>query len=379
MVEVASWITLNFFTSFLLVLLLIFQNKSARLQKGRKYSAILKCTLVLLLSESIGRIGETYPNDFLIFAQIGYFIIFLLDPVDILFAVYYMDCWMNDGNTKPRAIFRIAFELFAVTNFVLVFLATVFKKKWFYYFEDGVYYRGEFFYPRAILLMIFICLLVVYAIAFRNNIMSEYKQAVLFLPAFSFIGSVLQVFLAELDTTYAGISLGCLILFFFYQSRDVNVDYLSGLLNRRGLDIKMQDMVKNAASTGRDFTAVMIDIDNFKEINDSLGHDEGDKAIKVVADILVDIFGENAYIGRFGGDEFCIVVEEASKYEVSKKIDILRTHVAKASRKHGWPNGVDVSCGFEEYYHASGMSAKEFQQIIDRLMYHEKQRHHASL
>ena len=379
MVEVASWITLNFFTSFLLVLLLIFQNKSARLQKGRKYSAILKCTLVLLLSESIGRIGETYPNDFLIFAQIGYFIIFLLDPVDILFAVYYMDCWMDDGNKKLRTTFRIAFEIFAVTNFVLVFLATVFKKKWFYYFEDGVYYRGEFFYPRAILLMIFICLLVVYAIAFRNNIMSEYKQAVLFLPAFSFIGSVLQVFLAELDTTYAGISLGCLILFFFYQSRDVNVDYLSGLLNRRGLDIKMQDMVKNAASTGRDFTAVMIDIDNFKEINDSLGHDAGDKAIKVVADILVDIFGENAYIGRFGGDEFCIVVEEASKYEVSKKIDILHTHVAKASRKHGWPSGVDVSCGFEEYYHASGMSAKEFQQIIDRLMYNEKQRHHASL
>ena len=379
MVEVASWITLNFFTSFLLVLLLIFQNKSARLQKGRKYSAILKCTLVLLLSESIGRIGETYPNDFLIFAQIGYFIIFLLDPVDILFAVYYMDCWMDDGNKKLRTTFRIAFEIFAVTNFVLVFLATVFKKKWFYYFEDGVYYRGEFFYPRAILLMIFICLLVVYSIAFRNNIMSEYKQAVLFLPAFAFIGSVLQVFLAELDTTYAGISLGCLILFFFYQSRDVNVDYLSGLLNRRGLDIKMQDMVKNAASTGRDFTAVMIDIDNFKEINDSLGHDEGDKAIKVVADILVDIFGENAYIGRFGGDEFCIVVEEASKYEVSKKIDILHTHVAKASRKHGWPSGVDVSCGFEEYYHASGMSAKEFQQIIDRLMYNEKQRHHASL
>lgn len=379
MVEVASWITLNFFTSFLLVLLLIFQNKSSRLQKGRKYSAILKCTLVLLLSESIGRIGETYPNDFLIFAQIGYFIIFLLDPVDILFAVYYMDCWMDDGNKKPRATFRIAFEIFAVTNFVLVFLATVFKTKWFYYFEDSVYYRGEFFYPRAILLMIFICLLVVYAIAFRNNIMSEYKQAVLFLPAFAFIGSVLQVFLAELDTTYAGISLGCLILFFFYQSRDVNVDYLSGLLNRRGLDIKMQDMVKNAASTGRDFTAVMIDIDNFKEINDSLGHDAGDKAIKVVADILVDIFGENAYIGRFGGDEFCIVVEEASKYEVSKKIDILHTHVAKASRKHGWPNGVDVSCGFEEYYHASGMSAKEFQQIIDRLMYNEKQRHHASL
>ena len=376
MVEVASWVTLNFFTSFLLILLLIFQNKSSRLQKGRKYSAILKCTLILLISESIGRIGETYPDHLLFLAQIGYWVIFLLDPMDILFAIYYMDFWMDEGNKKARIAFRIAFELFAVTNFLLVFFATVFRTKWFFYFEDGVYYRGDFFYPRAITLMIFICMLVVYSIAFRKNIMSEYKQAVLFLPALAFIGSILQVFLAELDTTYAGISLGCLILFFFYQSRDVNVDYLSGLLNRRGLDIKLQEMVKNAATSGRDFTAIMVDVDNFKEINDNLGHDEGDKAIKVIADILVDTFGGDAYIGRFGGDEFCIVVENASKYEVSKKIDDLHGVIAKARRKHGWPDGVDVSCGFEEYYHASGMSAKEFQQIIDRLMYNEKQRHH---
>ena len=106
MVEVASWVTLNFFTSFLLILLLIFQNKSSRLQKGRKYSAILKCTLILLISESIGRIGESYPDHLLFLAQIGYWVIFLLDPVDILFAIYYMDCWMDEGNKKARIAFR---------------------------------------------------------------------------------------------------------------------------------------------------------------------------------------------------------------------------------------------------------------------------------
>ena len=376
MIEVEGWVTLNFFTSILLILLLIFQNKSSRLQKGRNYSAILKCTLVLLLSESIGRIGEQYPNKYLILAQIGYLVIFLLDPVDILFAVYYMDCWMDEGNKKARTIFRISFELFAVTNFALVAIAAIWQTNWFYYFENGIYYRGIMFYPRAYMLMIFICLLVVYAVVFRNNFESEYKQMVLFLPILSFLGSILQVFLAKLDTTYAGISLGCLILFFFYQSRDVNIDYLSGVLNRRGLDIKLQSMVKNAASSGKDFCAIMIDIDNFKDINDKLGHDAGDKAIKVIADTLVDIFGADCYIGRFGGDEFCVVVEGLSKYEVSKKIDTLNVSVARVRKKYGWPKGVGVSCGYEEYIHDSGIEATEFQQTIDRLMYIEKQKHH---
>ncbi len=376
MLEVESWVTLNFFTSFLLVLLLIFQNKSSKLQNGRKYSAILTCTLILLASESIGRIGETYPEELLFLARIGYFMIFLLDPVDILFAVYYMDCWMDEGNKYSRNVFRIAFELFAISNILLVTFSVLFNTRWFFYFEDNIYYRGQYFYLRAIMLMIFICLLVVYAVMFRDNFMSEYKKTVLFLPVFSFVGSVLQVFLANLDTTYAGISLGCLIVFFFFQSKDVNVDYLTGVLNRRGLDIKLKDMVKNSSASGRDFMAVMIDIDNFKDINDSLGHDEGDKAIKLVADLLVDIFGADANIGRFGGDEFCVAVDNLSEYEMSKRIDQLHAALAKTAKKHGWPKGVDVSCGSKEYFHGSGVSAEDFQQNLDKLMYMEKQKHH---
>lgn len=165
MIEVEGWIILNFFTTFLLVLLLIFQSATSRLQQGRKYSLILICTLVLLLSETLGHIGESYPDKYIMLARIGYFMIFLLDPVDILFAVYYMDCWMDDENHKIRTIFRSAFELHAVINMVTVSISAIFKLKWFFYFENGVYYRGTFFLARALLMMFFIILLIVYAIA----------------------------------------------------------------------------------------------------------------------------------------------------------------------------------------------------------------------
>ena len=317
-----------------------------------------------------------YPEHHLFLAQIGYFLIFLLDPVDTLFAIYYMDCWMDDGKRRARNIFRIAFELFAVTNVILVTISSLFNLKWFFYFDDGVYYRGEYFLIRAMFIMIFIFLLLVYAIAFRSSIMSEYKTMVLFLPAFSLIGAILQVFLSNLDTTYAGISLGCLILFFFYQSRDVNVDYLTGVLNRRGLDIRMQEKVKSSISSGKDFAAIMMDVDHFKDINDNLGHHAGDKAIKVIANVLEEIFGDNAYIGRFGGDEFCVIVDEATDEIIKEKIEKVHRAIAKAARKNGWSQDVDVSCGYRQYNHDSGLTAKQFQEIIDRLMYLEKQEHH---
>ena len=377
MIELESWVVLNFFTTFLLALLLIFQNQTSRLMKGRKYSAILICTLILIISETIGHIGETHPDNYLFLAQIGYLVIFLLDPVDILFAVYYMDCWMDDGNLKKRSVVRICFELFAVINILLVTISVLFNLKWFYYFEDGIYYRGEFFLIRAVIMMIYIFMLLVYAIMFRNNIMSEYKQMVLFLPGLSLVGAVLQVFFANLDTTYAGISLGCLILFFSYQSRDVNIDYLSGVLNRRGLDIKMQDMVKNSISNGKSFVAIMMDIDFFKDINDNLGHEAGDKAIKKIAGILLDTFGSDTYIGRFGGDEFCVIIKDLDDDQINKKIEEVHKQFKKMRMKYGWPSMVDVSCGYNRYASDCGMSAKQFQELIDKKMYEEKQIHHS--
>lgn len=376
MVELPGWVILNFLTTVLLVLLLIFQNTTSRLQSGRKYSAILICTIVLLISESIGRVGELYPDRFLFLAQIGYYFIFLLDPIDILFAVSYIDCWMDSGNVKSRTYFKTAFQVFAGVNALLVTISNLFNLKWFYYFEGYTYYRGDYFVARGVMILISIIMLLVYAIVFRKDFINEYKNTILFLPALAFIGAILQIFLANLDITYSGISLGCLILFFSFQSNDVNVDYLTGVLNRRGLDIEMEEAVKNSQSSGKDFAAIMMDLDNFKTINDNFGHKEGDRAIKATAMILQDTFGDDAHIGRFGGDEFCVITDNVSVEELNNMIQQVHSKMRKIRDKSGWDKGVDVSCGFEIYKHDSNMTMQKFVDNIDQLMYAEKQIHH---
>ena len=378
MVEVPGWVILNFFTSVLLILLLIFQNQTSRLQSGRKYSAILICTLVLLVSETVGRFGEYHPDNFLFLARIGYLLIFLLDPVDILFAVSYVDCWMDKENSVPRRWFKAAFQVFAVVNIILVIISSIFQLKWFFYFEDGVYYRGEYFLVRALMVMVFIVLLLVYTVVFRNDFLSDYKNMILFLPVISLIGALLQVFLSNIDTTYGGISLGCLILFFFLQSHDVNIDYLTGVMNRRGIDIKLDEKIRSSQTSGISFAAIMLDLDNFKTINDTYGHSEGDRAIKNMAEILTDAFDRDAAIGRFGGDEFFVVTDIVSKLELDILIKEVREKLATIRDRRGWASNVDVSCGYEIYDPASNMTRKEFAEILDTLMYAEKQIHHSN-
>lgn len=379
MVEIPSWLVLNFFTSFLLILLLVFQNKTSRLQKGRKYSAILTCTLILLISESIGRVGEYNPDNLLFLARIGYFLIFILDPVDILFAVNYVDCWMDDENSRPRKRFKNAFRAFAIANGVLVTLSSFFRLRWFFYFEDGLYYRGSLYIIRALIVMLFIVLLLVYTVVFRKDFMSEYKNMILVLPFFSLLGAICQVFFYNMDTTYAGISLGCLVLFFFFQSNDVNIDYLSGVLNRRGIDIKLDEMIKNSQSSGKNFAAIMMDLDNFKTINDTFGHEEGDKAIKQMADILTNSFDEDASIGRFGGDEFFVITDNVSKVELDMIIKEVREKLAHIRDKRGWDKNVDISCGYSIYVSTSNMAREEFAETLDALMYNEKEEHHKNM
>ena len=376
MIEVPGWVILNFFTSFLLILLLIFQNKTSRLQKGKSYSAILICTLVLLFSESVGRVGENNPDSLLILARVGYFIIFILDPVDILFAVNYIDCWMDKESNEARTSFKTAFQAFAFINIVLVTMSSVLQLGWFFYFKDGLYFRGQFFMIRAVLIMVFIILLLVYTVVFRSDFMSEYKNMILFLPIFSLIGALSQVFFSSIDTTYAGISLGCLILFFFFQSNDVNVDYLTGVLNRRGLDIRMEEKIKSSQQNKRNFAAIMMDIDNFKTINDTFGHDEGDRAIKYMADILLNLFGRESTIARFGGDEFCVITDNVSQAELEDLILQAREKLANIRDKRKWHPDVDISCGYEIYSYTSGLSREEFTDNIDNHMYEQKQLHH---
>ncbi|MCR5671921.1 MAG: GGDEF domain-containing protein [Butyrivibrio sp.] len=374
--DIQGWIILNFYTALLLVLLLIFESKNSHTLSGDRFRQLDVMTLVLLVAETIGHLGEMYPDQLLVLTKIGYYVIYALDPADYLFAILYINCWMDNKDQRGKKTFRAAFDIFVFVNFFLVTISALFDLRWFYYFDGNEYIRGPLFMIRGALLLIFCCLTSLYTIIYRKSIFEDYRRPIFALPTLAFVGALLQIFFSNLNMTYASISIGLLILFFLLQAKNLDIDYLTGVLNRRGLDMRLEDAVKNSISTGRRFSAIMLDLDRFKSINDNYGHSEGDVALKLVAETLHEVFPENSAIGRFGGDEFCVVTNISEESKLNEVIEIVKDELEIWNYKSNKPYEVEISTGGMVYDPATRMTAKEFQMAIDELMYQEKRKHH---
>jgi diguanylate cyclase (GGDEF)-like protein len=92
------------------------------------------------------------------------------------------------------------------------------------------------------------------------------------------------------------------------------VDPLTGVANRRLFEDDMRKRIKLIAREGGCFTLLLLDLDGFKEINDTLGHDAGDALLKVTAERLTSAIRETDHVARLGGDEFAIVLTQTCEF-----------------------------------------------------------------
>ena len=106
-------------------------------------------------------------------------------------------------------------------------------------------------------------------------------------------------------------------------------DYLTGLYNRRGFFTEAYDLLKEEFREGKYAVVAYIDMDSLKNINAIHGHDEGDKAVCRVAEILEEVFGEKSVCGRIRGDEFAVI--QISDEE--DKSEALRIAMARQNNK----------------------------------------------
>jgi len=101
-------------------------------------------------------------------------------------------------------------------------------------------------------------------------------------------------------------------------------DPLTGLLNRRGLDYAARVILSAAERNNGFVSALAIDIDHFKKINDNYGHDVGDKALKVFSETLLNIPRANDVVCRFGGEEFVVILANTSTEDAAKLAERIR-------------------------------------------------------
>ncbi|MCS6993534.1 MAG: GGDEF domain-containing protein [Anaerolineales bacterium] len=109
-------------------------------------------------------------------------------------------------------------------------------------------------------------------------------------------------------------------------------DALTGLPNRRYLDEQLTRYVETARRTGTPFSLIMLDIDEFKAVNDLYGHLEGDDALRILASVLRTSIRNSDFVARYAGDEFCICLPMTESHQAHALAARIQRNLAEITR-----------------------------------------------
>ncbi|RKX53844.1 MAG: hypothetical protein DRP30_03635 [Thermotoga sp.] len=149
-------------------------------------------------------------------------------------------------------------------------------------------------------------------------------------------------------------------------------DELTGLYNRNHFNELLSLEMKKALRYGREISLVLLDLDNFKELNDNHGHQFGDEVLKIFADKLRRNFREIDILGRYGGDEFTIAIVESGYDDSRKRVEEFRKKLNPID-VNGFKVNLNFSFGIAQFP-TDGKNLDELIRIADERLYMDKRK-----
>lgn len=143
------------------------------------------------------------------------------------------------------------------------------------------------------------------------------------------------------------------------------IDFLTGVANSRAFNEIAKIEIDRSARYGRPFTIAYIDIDNFKQVNDTLGHSQGDNLLQSVAKTIKDNTRSIDIVSRLGGDEFAILFPETNEENAKTAINKVQKELLSIVKNNNWP--VTFSIGVVTCYKSFNLD--ELIREADNLMY----------
>lgn len=152
-------------------------------------------------------------------------------------------------------------------------------------------------------------------------------------------------------------------------------DSLTGLYNRRHFAELIDRLDAEAARYGTDFTCMMLDLDNFKQINDTLGHQIGDHLLQLTARVIRDSIREADIAIRFGGDEFAVLLPRTTPAEARASAERIRSNFRQAViREMPLARNASLSIGMASRDEDRPLEANDLVKLADEALYLAKAR-----
>ncbi len=368
----AGNITINVYSIAILLILYVQSRKKAsrNMLPDRMFIWILRTTALLLLLDTLGRLDGRPDTIYPLLNQTGNFFLFLLSPVPTAIWVLYMHAQVHQEEKINKRLLISCLIVLALHT--LLVIGSQFTG-WLYTIDaQNVYHRGPLYLVSPLITLFYLLSAVVMIVLNRKRIEKSHYLSLLLFPVPPFIAMLLHISIYGISIVLDGVVLSILIVFVNVQSKNIITDYLTGAYNREGLDMHLKEKIR-ASAAGRAFSAILLDFDHFKAINDTYGHDMGDKALQTSVDLIRDCIRSTDLVARFGGDEFAILLDTADKHELESVVKRISSAIENYNKSGSQPFTISFSVGYAVYDAAAQPAAEDFLKLLDQMMYQMKQ------
>lgn len=151
-----------------------------------------------------------------------------------------------------------------------------------------------------------------------------------------------------------------------------STDSLSGLYNKKSTEALIRNLIEKPNDTSQSHALLIIDIDYFKDVNDAFGHAYGDNVLRAISEIIVGHFRSSDIVGRFGGDEFVVMVTGVpGKQWLKRKVYELNLKLSNELREDGQVSNISASIGIAVYPENANTYEELFEKA-DQALYETK-------
>ena len=329
-------------------------------------------TIIMLFFDSLGRFDGMAKPYYIYLNKIGNTVSFMLNPVLVSLWMMFVLEVVSISKAKQNIIKYILVFMFIIsaTCSLLSIFATN-NNFCFYINENNVYERGKLFYFTIAYTGIVVLVSSLIVFLNREKVDKRLFASLFFFPVPPLIGIIFQSIFYGTSLILNGVTISALLVHMHLQAIQMNTDYLTKIYNRRKLIFKLNDESRKA-KLGNTFSGILIDLVEFKNINDNYGHLFGDEVLVRTAEILKKIIGSNNFVYRYGGDEFFIVLSPSKEEETVEYIKKIKDEISNYKIPTRENFKLELTFGHLLYDPIEKPTINDFLEKIDQLMYNNK-------
>lgn len=340
-------------------------------KKNLIYMIMFSMNTVEIIVETITCIIDKKPLTGLILAaKILNMILFILGPAISCMWFLFVYVWIYEGKFRIyNLIKRVLFFLPLIVNTIFVVLTLnydfVFKIT-----ENNVYVREPMIAIPVFCAYFYMTLSLIYIFINRNGLLRmEFFPLVMALVMGSIAG-IIQLLFPGMLVVWSVSAYAFVIIYTLFQYQMSQIDVLTGAWMRSELENYLNNRMKKNSFRG--FSIVFIDLNKFKNINDTYGHREGDRALITAVKLIKTNIRKDDFVTRYGGDEFIIFLNLDDKEMIESIIHRIIDSFNKYNKISIKNYKLSFSYGYEIYNFDRHMTVKELINHVDKLMYENK-------